>query len=168
MRVIEKTVFKFEELEESIQEKVIRDWRINDEYFWYHENADTLKAIENLFGIKVDYSYGDRDSFIKFSGLCIDEDISPVEFFLDIHSLDDWKDINENWKLTGYYMDSCFSPVIELLETGIGEIEDTIQDVLYEWLGYCQKDFEFWLSEESILEEIQIGEYEFYEDGNLY
>jgi len=42
-----------------------------------------------------------------------------------------------------------------------------MHDCLHNWLFGCRDDYEYQLSDESIIENIQANEYEFDEDGNL-
>lgn len=167
MRTVQEKIYKFEELEETIQEKIISRWRDNDYYHEADENIGTINKLEKIFSISVDFSYGGNNSYIRFSGN-LDAEETAKDFFLSYYSLREWKDFSENCKLTGYYTDSCLSPIIETIESDIGEIEETIQEVLDNWLTICEKDFDYWLSEEDIREEIKANEYEFYENGKLF
>lgn len=64
MKTITKEIIllKFAELPEDTQRKVIESFRNDDFFLWVRENADTLKAFERVFPVKVrDYEYGDRN-----------------------------------------------------------------------------------------------------------
>ena len=61
MRIIEKAVFKFDELEERSQEKAHENYISSPyfEYVWIDESIDSLKAFCEAFRVKIkDYSIG--------------------------------------------------------------------------------------------------------------
>jgi len=62
MRIdIKKTkVYTFAELSDDAKENVFNEFRESiDDYFWHNDNAETLKAFEDIFPIKhSDYRYG--------------------------------------------------------------------------------------------------------------
>ena len=62
MKTINLKLYSFNELSKSAQDKIINSWRDNDNYFWNHENYNSLKSFCELFDIKIkDYEYGYRN-----------------------------------------------------------------------------------------------------------
>lgn len=62
MKTIPVNIYRFEELEESVQESIIENYRREENEYGYHwadEWVDSLKAFCDLFGLKIkDYSVG--------------------------------------------------------------------------------------------------------------
>ena len=50
---VERTIFKFDELDPSVQERVIERWREGDYFFWGEERKGSLEAFEKCFPIEV-------------------------------------------------------------------------------------------------------------------
>lgn len=66
-RVMEVTVYTFDELSEKAQDKAIEDFRTDVDYPWGGEDRDTLNAFEKVFPVKIkDWSYGGQGSYISF------------------------------------------------------------------------------------------------------
>jgi hypothetical protein len=163
MRTIEKTVYNFHELEKSIQEKVISEWRYNDHF---HDGDDIIKAAEklaDLIGARLDYSLGGQGSYCKFKIEIDDSNFKAKDFFPCL----DWMKMLETAGLSGLWVDwDLINPIIIGLENDsttlpvIEAIEKAIVKVYNNQLDY-------WYSEKSIVEEIEINDYEFYENGKL-
>lgn len=171
----------FDELPENLQDKIILNWRDNEEYFYGSENAATLKAFERNFPIKIkDWEYGYRN-YIR-------ADIQLEDLIKELSGVRAWKwlknnshdkaigwdkkyhNIAEDCPLTGYYMDNIIlQPLRDFMARP--DKNQTIKDIFWAclnaWLDACQKDFDYWLSEEAIREDILSNDYQFDHNGNL-
>lgn len=59
MRTVQKTVYEFEELTPEAQDRAREDFRVELNHIDdYNEQSETLHAIAEFFGAKLDYSYG--------------------------------------------------------------------------------------------------------------
>ena len=73
--------------------------------------------------------------------------------------------------LTGYIMDNAIlDPLVKFLANPSKDVtfEELLEDCLHSWLYACRDDYEFWMSEPSIREDIEANDYDFTEDGRLY
>jgi len=155
MKTVEIKLYKFNELTDDIQKKVIEDWRYNNEYVWIDDDIDIIKQFAQDFNITIEdyelspYSY----SYIKYDTSTLDTDI-------DIHSLKSKKDDNylygfmleEYKKQLKYTFDKeySFNQAIECAKI------------------YIIKEMEYQDSDEYIEELITMNEYDFTEDGGIY
>jgi hypothetical protein len=76
-----------------------------------------------------------------------------------------------NCPLTGYYIDnSIISPIINFMQHPVKSInfEDLLYDCFDNWASACYNDYEDWLSEKRIKDEILTNNYEFLENGEIY
>ena len=72
---------------------------------------------------------------------------------------------------TGYYAsESMLDPIYRFLESPTKDktLRDLLKDCMEEWVDACQKDSEYYSSDESVDENITINEYEFTADGSFY
>jgi hypothetical protein len=157
MRVIEKTIFTFDELSESAKERAREWYRRGLEYPWWDEARDSLRAFCDEFGVSVlDYSMGDsRRAFIKtdaspsnFRGLKLSEfnrEAMPTGFCFDsslrYSFADEWKRTSDPFYAFGI-----------ALESFLREVEN---------------DVEYQYSDEAVEESIEANGYEFDEGGHL-
>lgn len=204
MRIIETAVYKFDELSEQAQQKVIENWRTDEQHPWSDENRESLEAFCNLFPIKsTDWEYGYRNYInSRFTGDSDHEELSGIR--LQRYLVNNyWRDLfkgkyysinlrengtysfksrhsrcqfESSCPFTGYFMDDVIlQPIIQYMldprKTGSfwqqTNFADLLHDCLQAWLKGCQDDYENWLSEEYIREEIFANDYEFTEDGKL-
>lgn len=200
MKTITKeiTLFKLAELPEDIQEEIISTFRQNDDYAWNTENADTLKAFEQIFPVKVrSYEYGYRndidfitsvpDPILALRGPRLSKYIynnfypslvkgkyyskprSKGTGYVSYHSK--CQTSFGDCPLTGYGMDNdILDPIFAFLKTPSPDTDlaDLMRDCLYAWLYACRDDYEYWMSEPSIREDIEANDYDFTEDGSIY
>lgn len=157
MRVIEQTIFTFDELNDEAKERA-RDWyRQNLDYPWWGEVQDSLKSFCDEFGVKVlDYSMGDtRREFIKtdatnanFRGLKVkdfDREAMPTGFCFDC--------------------DLRYTFADEFKKTG--DALAAFNDALDAFLRGVRNDVEYQYSDEAIDENILANEHEFTENGEI-
>jgi len=200
MKTATINIYKFSELPEETQEKIILSWRDNDDYFWSSENKDTLDAFEEIFPVKIKKWEYDYHNFIDFDFTETKEIENLTEqrlatylwnnykkklfkgkYYSNTGYYDDKKQyhykkryskiiLEHSCVLTGYCIDDdILEPIYKFLDkpTNIN-FYDLMNDCLQSWVYACNKDYEYWLSEESIKEDILNNDYDFTEDGKIY
>ena len=191
MKTINLKLYTFDELDESAKNKVIESWRENDEYFWNNENNESLKEFCELFNIKIsDYDYGYRKyinaSFNLDSEILELSGIRAAKWLYNNFKKSLFKPktyygknyakkrnskifIDSDCILTGYYIDNYLvAPIHEFInKPNNSSIENVLNDCLESWLSACKKDYDYWLSRESIIEDMNCNEYMFLENGKL-
>ena len=189
MRVITKTVYDFDELNEAAKQRAIENQRKSFYYFWSDENIATLKAFGEIFPIKIiDWEYGDKN-FVNFEMQCTYEierlsGVRLLSYITNNYYNSLWKGkyysnginlsrhskiIMENsCTLTGYHMDDAIlKPIYDFMKnpTDCTDFEDLMEECLYSWVHACRDDYEHAVSDEGIIESIKCNEYEFDENG---
>ena len=157
MRTIEKTIYKFEELDECAKSRA-REWYRNGlEYPWWGEVQSSLREFCDEFGISVlDYSMGDSQrSFIRtdadnshFRGRKLsqfDREAMPSGFCFDCALRYTFAD---EWKKSGDALES-------------------FKSALREFLREVENDVDYQYSDEAVEESIEANGYEFDENGGL-
>jgi hypothetical protein len=189
MKTVKLNLYSFDELNESAQEKVIATWRDNDEYFWGSENSESLEAFCKIFAIKIkDYDYGYRNYINSRFNLDLDilefKNTLAYKYLWNNYKSDIFKSkyyykngkkrlsniqLNDDCVLTGYYIDNeILAPIYDFLKKpDNSSIENLLNDCLNNWLSACRKDYEYWLSAESIREDIACNDYLFLANGQL-
>ena len=171
-RTIEVTIYKFDELDAAIQQRVIERWREGDQFFWGDEWRDSLNAFAKIAPIKVrDWSVGYGDTYVTFD---MDEDIADLSGG-EAHA---WL-IQEGWAklaagqdcpFTGYCGDEN---LLDAIRTAIGSpakissLYSVFYGALHGWAKDFERDMDYHYSDEAIREDIEANEYEFYDDGSL-
>jgi hypothetical protein len=154
MRTIEKTIYKFEELDECAKSRAREWYRSGIDYPWWDEVQSSLREFCDEFGISVlDYSIGGRGAFIRtdannshFRGRKLsqfDREAMPTGFCFDCSLRYTFAD---EWKKSGDALESFKSA----LESFLHEVEN---------------DIEYQYSDEAVEESIEANEYEFDENG---
>lgn len=196
MRTETINIYKFEELSEEVQEKVIDSFR-DDPYMyaWETENRETLEEFENLFGINVydwdydihsyNYSWNDdlSEEKLELSGTRLlawiwnnyKKDLFKPKFICKyvstgIKSRYSKCQIEACCVLTGYHMDEMIlKPIYDLwVHKYDKNFGEVIEECLDSFFQACVKDMEYSYSSEAIKEHIEANEYEFTENGELY
>ena len=156
MRVIQKTIFKYEELSDGAKEKA-RDWYKDMEPFsWNDEWRESMLAYCGNFGVKPDWNvgpfcpveYSHNATNSNFRGLklaTIDRDRMLTGFCGDC---DFWYAFYDGFKQTG--------DALAAFDAG-----------LYAGLIAWRNDWEYAYSDEAVEEAIICNEYEFDEKGNI-
>jgi hypothetical protein len=157
MRVIEKTVFTFDELNDKAKETA-RDWyRENMDFGGDDESKQSIDAFCGHFSTKlINWSIGAH---------------SPYSFDIDApHSLFrglKLKDVNRDAMPTGYCLDCTlwFTFYDEFKRTGnaYAAFVEAIDQAFRDW----RNDLEAQLEDEAVDENILRNEYEFTEDGGM-
>ena len=195
MKTIEMIVYKFHELDENVQRKIVENWRDDDYFFWSREYEDSLdKFIHILACAGIDIKVRDFNLFNNY----ISYRVSYPQYVEDLQGerLRTWiinniagclrkkKEYKKNGKtrksnifwefdeyLTGYYVDhDLLLPFLDAIKYKgfVSDMEDIVSDSLNNWITAYSSDYFDWLSEERIIEDIEINDYDFYANGKLY
>ena len=193
---IERNIYKLDELPEHIQDSIVLRWRDNDTLSWSDEWQDSLNEFKKLFSFLTvkEWRMGSGGDYINFNldfdpySFERDEQIkalSGVRAFKwlrnNSHEFVSWakpckrgkrKEITiyDSCPLTGYCGDeSLLEPLREFMRNP--DAKQSIEDIFYSclngWLSDYAKDYDYWLSEESIREDIACNDCEFLIDGSL-
>jgi len=190
--IIEKDVYTFDELDESIQEQVAYDHICNSGYDCLEEYKDTLKDFEHLFGIKVDWSigtYGGANySWVRRFSYDNAEEITDANRFarwmtnnimpsLKKKKIFYWKNksrksrclSHDYLELCGMYTDSgLIQPIEECVSYKHGyTFESLVDECLDRFFSNWLKDMEYEETTEYFREIADANDYEFYADGTM-
>lgn len=160
MKTIEIEIYTFEELSEQAKETARAWWRNGDDFPYFGEMAQSLKAFCDHYGVKlVDYTLSD----------CyrahIDTDASPRSFRgLAL------KQVQGNAQLmpTGVFYDCrLFEGFADSFKKS-GDALDAFKETLEDYLRMVREEIEYYYSDENIDEMLIVNEYDFTEDGKLF
>ena len=159
MRTEQITIYKFNELSESAQERAIEDHRKYTEFPWNSEYQDSLSAFLSEFSVSLEWDFDAWDNFYfsfdradwheAMRGRKLSEfnrDYMPTGFCADSGL---WMTFCDSWKGTG-------DPV--------SAAESALDAFFKAWKAYI----EYTYSDEGIREHIECNEYEFTEDGEFW
>jgi hypothetical protein len=159
MKEVKIKVYEYNELDNDTKEKIIQNWRIDDEFYYGQDIVETLKAFCNHFNITLMvYSLGGYDSYIR-----IDQDTIPT----NKKDLKISKKFLNSYALTGV----CFDyDILEPLTYSFkGKTPHVIVDECLNALIECyEKELEHWYSAECIEIEIEMNDYDFLKNGDVY
>ena len=193
MKSINLKLYSFNELPENVQNRIVENWRNDDQYFWQDENYNSLKAFCNIFQIRIkDYDYGYRnyinaaididDEILTLSGLRLAKYIwnnyKKHLFkgkYYSIHANGKYKTrhsrimIESDCILTGYCIDhALIDPLLEFLNKPDNrDFERLLNDCLDNFIIMCSRDYNYWLSRECIVEDIDCNDYTFLINGEI-
>ena len=178
-RTLEITVYKLDELDEAMQQRVIQSWRDGDHFFWEDEWRDSLHAFAKIAPIKVrDWSVGYGGTYVTFD---MDQDDNYGDGIAEMSGVRAWKWlVNNGWAkiaagqdcpFTGYCGDEN---LLDAIRTAIGNpasdcppLRDIFKEALDDWAKAFERDLDYWHSEEAIREDIEANDYEFNANGTL-
>jgi len=174
-RTIEVTIYKFDELDAAIQQRVIEGWRSGDQFFWDEEWRDSLNAFAKIAPLTIrNWEIGFGVNGVTFD---MDEDVADLS---DIQAYR-WL-VNNGWDalanpdkrqsclLTGYIGDESLLDAIRTAianPASISSLRDVFADALHGWARAYEADLDYWGSEEAIREDIEANDYEFNANGTL-
>ena len=152
-------VFKFDELSESAKENARDRWRDGMEFAWRDEAKDSIRAFLGQFGIKLtEWNVG---PYQPFSYRLSEYDNSNFRGM----KLRDFE--RENYP-TGYCLDADMSiefyDVFKKTGDAMHAFECAIESGFIGW----RNDMEWQVSDEYIDECLEINEYEFTENGEIW
>ena len=157
MRVIEKEIFTYSELDDHAKEKA-REWFMQGGYHWIDEGIDSIKAFCKHYGVDLvnyslcPYSYSDIETNADnghFRGVTL-------------------KQVEKERGLmpTGYCIDcDLFETMYQSMKDNQGDALEAFTDAIEAGKRAILADMEWQHSEEYISEHIEVNWYEFYENG---
>lgn len=180
-------VFRFEELEEKIQDEIIYKYSEVNDYPWYSENKNVMKEFESIFPIHVTY-YGLGIEFTTtfdknvevMRGIRLAKYIynnfdtflyKPKMFWKNSKSRKSKVFVDTCCVLTGYYLDDVIlKPIYDFINKPDNSttFEYLIGSCLNEWIKACTEDCDNWYSRENIIEIMRNNDYWFFADGRFY
>jgi hypothetical protein len=171
MKTIEITLYKFNELNEDAKQKAIEKlYDINVSHEWWELTYDDAKNIGlKITGFELDRSRGANGELM----------LSASEVAQNI--LNNHGENCETYKTAAKFMEE-FTPIFSdyMNEQSEGyesrENEDKLLDLESDFLNslledyamILQKESEYLMTDEAIIEAIEANEYDFTEDGELY
>jgi hypothetical protein len=195
MRTETINIYKFNELPEKVQEKIIESWRDNDEPHFAGEIEDTLKVLEKLLHVTVkEWSYDDDNYSFKLSDRSgmngdwsrpahrlVDEILSsdlPCKIYRKGYAKTDktrtskiFRDSPDDCPWTGVVYDCAFADALKELrrpENYFAWDMETFANLVFDNLfSQAKAEYKHWLSAECIKEDIEANDYEFIEGGKI-
>jgi len=176
METVEIQIFEIHELTENVRNNVIYNWRAGDDWYWWNEWEDVLTAFFNHFSNETllsNYEWAEHHrSKVSFS---VSEELSEMKgvrlfkYLANNHGelVKEW----ENCPLTGFGGDyDILQPISEFMKRPslYMTFEDLMRECFEAWSLAVQKDYEYWLSEESILEDISTNDVKFTASGGIW
>ena len=157
MRVIEKTIYHFNELSDKAKETAresFRDW----ESHWLAESRQSIETFCNAFNVSLlDYSVG------AYCPFCYKTDASNANFRGKRLS-----QYNREHMPTGYCLDyDLWSTFHDVFKT-TGDAKQAFNEALDAGFKAWREDMEYQTTDEYIDDFILANEYEFYENGKLF
>lgn len=158
MEIVEVCIYKFEELSDSAKDTARSWFREGNDYPWWKDSFDSIKAFCDEFGVKIkDYSVGmgghsylDTDAEnAHFRGRklkVLNREYNPTGYCLDCTL---WETYHDVWKESG-----------DPLKAFKDAIDKAIKDIV--------SDMEYLDSDEAVDEMLIVNEYEFDEDGRRW
>jgi hypothetical protein len=158
MRVIEKTIYQFNELSDEAKSTARNWYRSCDDGFWNEEYKDSINTFIEHFGASLtDWNIGPY---------------APIDYKVAFD--------NSNFrgiKLCGFklvYMPTGFCADCDLWGTFYAEFKRTgnakhaFEQAVYAGFKAWRDDWEYQLSDDAVDESIIANEYEFYENGKRF
>lgn len=187
MREVTEKVYKFDELSEEAQEKVLADFGdINVDHEWWDidglldpsekemkEKRIKAEEIESLlFSYKIGEFDLDRGQYLQLENIVVKND-DVFRQFLEIPKY--------LWNQCSYYFTNDTRKTNTYLELQTDEEPENNVDLytldkavdimgnkIHEAWVSLRNNYEYLISEEAIKETILLNEYEFYEDGRMF
>lgn len=159
MRIIEKEVFKYSELEDSAKQRA-REWFSDFGYSWTDESMDSIKAFCDHYNVQItDYC------ICPYRASFINTDAENSHFRgLTFKQVEAEKDLMP----TGYCIDcDLFQTMYESMRDNGGNALQAFRDAIEAGLNAMIADMEYQDSEEYISEMMAANDYEFDEMGRV-
>ena len=177
-RVLEVTVYKLDELDADVQQRVIERWREGDNFPWSEEWRDSLDAFAKLAPLTIrNWEIGYGSNGVTFD-MATDDNYG--DGIAELSGIRAWKWlVNNGWAklstgqdcpFTGYCGDENLQDAIRTAianPSSISSLRDVFADALHGWAKAFEADLDYWGSEEAIREDIDANEYEFNANGTL-
>lgn len=157
MRVVEKTIYHFDELSDKAKETA-REYFRDLESDWRDESRQSIEAFCNAFNVSLlDYSV---DAYCSFG---YKTDASNANFRGKRLS-----QFNRNHSPTGYCLDNALWTTFYDAFRTTGDAKNAFNEALDAGFEAWREDLEYQTTDEYIDELILLNGYEFYENGKLF
>lgn len=159
MRVIEKTIYKYSELEDSAKQRA-REWFSQGGYTWIDEGITSIKAFCNHYNVRLkDYSV------CPYAHSYMDTDADNQHFRgVTLKQVESEKDLTP----TGYCIDSTlYITMFESMRDNGGNALGAFKDAIDAAMKDLIADMEYQDSEEYISQMMEANDYEFDEMGRV-
>lgn len=193
MRTVEINIYKMNELSEEIQEKIVNDFRINNDLPFFSEILNSMQAIAKHLEVQItNYEFSDNINFVDSTSLSNEEEIEKFSihrtyrYIVNHYSsiLKQNKVYEKNGKkrvskiikedsccpFTGVCFDEDFLDVIRKY-LNVPDYR-TVNDIIKETLNCAIKMFRTecvdYFSKENILGVSEANNWEYTEDGKFY
>ncbi len=178
MKTIEIKLFSFNELTKEAQQVAIKNERDNmDSYYLEHEAMQSLNKFAEHFNSELkDWSidfWNTSRSYVKFSVPEYMEEISENDLKLSVEAMGEYnpktlKGLGD-CKFTGVCFDEdAGDGARKAYFAGERDVNAILQAGFESWLDSVQKDVEYQMSDEAIIETFEANSYDFTEDGEIY
>jgi hypothetical protein len=159
MRVIEKQIYTYAELDDSAKARA-REWFSSGGYTWIDEGIDSIKAFCNHYNVRLqDYSLS------PYAYSYIETDADNQHFRgVTLKKVESEKDLMP----TGYCVDAdLFITMYESMRDNGGNALQAFKDAIEAGKKSLIADMEYQDSEEHIAEMMEVNGYEFDEEGEI-
>ena len=174
MRTIKTKVYTFEELSEEAKEKVIENlYTINVDFdWWMFTYEDAERAGLKITSFDLDRNRHAEGDFLDTAWICADK--ITKEHGENCETYKTAKEFLNSWNvLVEKYSDGIKTDIVK--EENEGEFDREADELENEFLNsivedysmMLQKEYEYQMSDEAIIETIEANEYEFTENGKL-
>lgn len=172
----EHTVYDFDELSDDAKQKAIENlYDINVDYDWWDGDLEWFNSdFFNPIGLHVEQMYFDLDrgAYIAFDNVEVTDEKKLLKASgYDLRRSEARHAVEYGIRIefeTNTNLNAGAVRAISLYDDDIlNDVEDKIYEVAQECLSKLQGEYDYYTSEEAIIETIKANEYEFYEDGRL-
>lgn len=183
MRYVRIAVYELDELEDNVRSRVIASWRDDQEFYWGDDWRATLDAFVERFGAIATIKdwriepYARSWISAEYADAC-----EYYDWYEELTGVRLWKWLQAalgvthtqaigHCELTGVY---CDDDIMEPLYRFIARpdrhasLESLLETCFRSWVCGYHADFEYWLSEDAVREEIIERGVVFFEDGRVY
>ena len=163
MKEVKVKVYKFDELEDKIKEKVIEKFQNENDFVFLSDFLkDELEILLNEKGIKSDNAVimNYNLSYSQGSGVAINGCFEYKDFFIKIEARDEFKN-SMNFNISKDYNDVENEKIINKIKNMFYEICDKLMKFGYDTIEYEN-------SEEAIKENIENNEFLFRKNGKIW
>lgn len=161
MKKVILTLYSFDELSKEVQDKAINNLAtINVEHEWWEYIYDDAKNVFlNIKEFDLDHNKHAKGEFMKDAMDTATEILKHHDVGCEIH------------KIASNYIDdynALCNPNRDAHDSDYQELENSFEEeLLEEYASILQKEYNYLMGRESIIETINANEYTFEEDGSL-
>jgi len=159
MEIIEVTIYKFDELNDTAKEKA-RNWYREDlDYPWFSEAIGSIRAFVKHFGAELrDWQIGSGSGRDYIKTNATNENFRGVKL----------KDIDKDYMPTGYCLDADLWGEFFRVFQRTGDAKYSFEQALEEAIVGIQRDIDYQYSDECVDDTLRINDYQFTEDGRVW